>query len=176
MAAMKACTWILATTAVLALATSCSTFYRDEEGRAYPKRPNYSLKGELSLENNPVDTSCLYVFAWSDVEEGVYYHWLRFWEDGHVLHKSVRADRQPTQDDGNSFSGCDMGYYVVSSNKVFVETFAPVDWGRYGMMQLALVGDDLVLRQSGLRGSRPRHAARMYKKTFVGDLTSTPDW
>ena len=165
---------------VLAL-TSCVSYYVSEDGRYLPKRPDYSLRGKMSFVrlSEGLSTNHIYVLT-GMYEEKPSYHFYRFWADGHVCHRSSALERRPTVEDANSPRRCDVGYYTFDGTNVVTEIFVPANWGSYGIRAGTAIDGDLVFTESWLRDSSKsatgRRSHRVYVKTDVGPLTSSPDW
>ena len=168
---------------------SCVNYhYLAEERRRLPKTPNFRLKGELlpGASAGLVDPHSLYVKEGLSERTGdIYYHYYRFWEDGHVLHRSLAMTTPPTLADGESFYGCDVGYYTIDGHALLIELFVPdPDEGAvYETVEAELTDDNIMETRSWVRGFftekagiREYYPPKVYHKIYVGPMAGEPDW
>lgn len=162
--------------------TSCVR-YRIEEGtgRCLPKRPNFRLahSNRKNASNGVLNTHALYVRREHYCHYGrAFYYYYRFFDTGHVMHRSCALTREPTVEDGNSFEGCDIGYYTVDGKHVTIELFVPHNGGSYIKSRLTIEGDSLIDCGAWLRDN-PK-VRKMRQATYViqpmEGLITKPDW
>ena len=165
--------------------TSCVNYqFIQGEMRIVPKDPAYQLKGKLlpGAADGIVDPFSIYLYE-SQISRNISYHYYRFWDDGHVSHRSIGIDHLPTREEAESFWGCDVGFYTLDNQQLLIELFVPDSsaGGRYLMVEAEVVDGDIVEKKSWLRGLyradiRVYSPPRIYQKVYIGKMETQPDW
>jgi hypothetical protein len=176
-------TWMFLTiVSVLLGGVSCNEgfCYDNTLLRGLPTRPKWRLKGKFrQAAVGKLNTNSVYIGFMHSNKEDMWHSkpadeftFMRFWNDGHMMYRSLVMEKFPTNKDANSFYGTRPGYYVVHGDTLIIEYFGPGHyyWG-YFYNKYKIFENKLVKIKREVGGDR-----EVYKKFNLGSLTSNPDW
>ncbi len=178
---------------LMVVMVSCATnLKRLPEGGFRPKIPNFKLaKLPFKLKNNVIDTNTVYYELELDRDFRISYfdtsfYFYRFFSNGRV-YVSKMFYKIPTDDaDYNELKSGYIGYYKIEdNNKLIIETFEPINLGKFVIRYGTIKGDSIIIHSEdnsklffGLTDAKMdiEDLSLVKLKSPKINLYSKPDW